>query len=285
MPHNPSSAPMSKPLNSRQQRFVQEYLTDGNASAAARRAGYGGRGNTQGCMLMKSPRVRAAIAAAQALQAAPMTREAAIAALREIAEANVLDYARPGPDGALELDLWRLERDRAGAVKALSVVEQTNPKTGVVTRTVRFELADRAAALARLLPMLSSTTERDARLAAWLKGAESMMEMTAEEFGRFRALWEARTGDGKRGERKREPFNLLLDDFWDGESDRRMTEAQARISETLAAREAEIDAWSATLGQEQEALAEEQQRLDEQARRLARREAEAALRAGERAGA
>ncbi len=134
MPHNPNSAPMSQPLKARQRRFVAEYLTDGNASGAARRAGYSGLGNTQGCMLMKSPRVRAAIEAAQAAQAAPMTREQAIEGLRRIAEANVLDYARPGPGGALELDLWRLSRDRAGAVKELTVVERTDPKSGVVTR-------------------------------------------------------------------------------------------------------------------------------------------------------
>jgi phage terminase small subunit len=196
LPHNPSSAPMDKPLNARQRRFVAEYLLDGNASAAARRAGYSGRANTQGCMLMKSPRVRAAIAATQAARAAPMTREQAIEQLRRIAEANVLDYARTGPDGTVELDMAQLDRDRAGAVKSLTVTEKTDPKTGVVTRTVGFALADRSAALIKLLPMLTSDLTGKAMDKGYAQGVESLLDLEVDEFDRLKAFHEKKVREG-----------------------------------------------------------------------------------------
>ncbi|WGM38567.1 terminase small subunit [Caulobacter sp. NIBR1757] len=188
-----SKAPPGKPLNLMQQRFVHEYLVDEVATAAARRAGYSGkRARWQACDLMNNPRVKAAIAAAKAARDAPWTREMVIEQLRKIASANVLDYARPGADGALELDLWRLERDRAGAVKALSVVEKTDPKSGVVTRTVGFTLADRSAALIKLLPMLESGQVTKAMDRGYAFGVESILELDLGEFARMKAYWAER---------------------------------------------------------------------------------------------
>lgn len=54
-------------LTEKQQRFVDEYLLDLNASAAARRAGYSARtAEWQGPQLLKKTHVSAAISAAQA---------------------------------------------------------------------------------------------------------------------------------------------------------------------------------------------------------------------------
>ncbi|MDB5470424.1 MAG: hypothetical protein JWR84_1984, partial [Caulobacter sp.] len=179
--------PVLKPLRLRQQRFVHEYLVDGNAAAAARRAGYEvKRSKSYGCEMLKKPAVKAAVAAERARRAAPMSRESVMAALRQVAEANVLDYARTGPGGALELDLWRLERDRAGAVKELTVVEQTDPKSGAVTRTVGFKLADRSAALIKLLPMLEARDEAAGLARGRRDGIAAVAALTAEQFGRFR---------------------------------------------------------------------------------------------------
>lgn len=52
-------------MTPKQQRFVEEYLVDLNASAAARRAGYRGDPNTIGPRLLANVGVGAAIAAAQ----------------------------------------------------------------------------------------------------------------------------------------------------------------------------------------------------------------------------
>ena len=56
-------------LTPKQARFVEEYLVDLNATAAARRAGYSNRGhvaNQNGYELLKRPLVQAAISKAQA---------------------------------------------------------------------------------------------------------------------------------------------------------------------------------------------------------------------------
>ncbi len=251
MPHNPSSAPMDKPLNPRQRRFVEEYLVDGVASAAARRAGYSGRGNTQGCMLMKSPRVRAAIASAQEAQAAPMTREQVIEALRRLAEANVLDYARSGPDGVVTLDMARLDRDRAGAVKSLTVTEKTDPTTGVVTRTVAFALADRAAALARLAPMLSSDVATLAMDKGYAEGVQGVLEMEIDEIARLQVFSaeQARQAGYSRVRNGRE-LGRRMHEFWlkerrlDGVGD-----WEPMTDEDYKAMDAEIEAAEARAGQ------------------------------------
>lgn len=55
-------------LNAKQQRFVEEYLVDFNATAAYRRAGYVARGNgaeVNASKLLRNTKVQAAIAAAQ----------------------------------------------------------------------------------------------------------------------------------------------------------------------------------------------------------------------------
>lgn len=193
MTASPSDAVSGKPLTPRQQRFVQEILVDGVVAAAARRAGYSAKASlySQG-QLMKNPRVLAAIAAERARRAAPMTREQAIEGLRQIAEATVLDYARPGPDGALELDLWRLERDRAGPIRELSLVEKTDPASGAVTRTVSFKLADRAAALAKLAPLLTSEATLKALDKGYAEGVESILDLEVGEFTEMKAYWTAK---------------------------------------------------------------------------------------------
>jgi phage terminase small subunit len=59
---------MARPLTARQQRFVEEYLVDCNATAAARRAGY--KDPNKGRQLVTKSNVAAAIAALQAARSA-----------------------------------------------------------------------------------------------------------------------------------------------------------------------------------------------------------------------
>jgi phage terminase small subunit len=47
-----------KPLNTRQERFVMEYIKSGNASLSAELAGYSkASSNDKGCLLLKDPRI------------------------------------------------------------------------------------------------------------------------------------------------------------------------------------------------------------------------------------
>jgi phage terminase small subunit len=58
--------PETKPLTAKQKRFVEEYLIDLNAAAAAVRAGYSEKASSvEGCRLMKKPQIAAAVKAAQ----------------------------------------------------------------------------------------------------------------------------------------------------------------------------------------------------------------------------
>ncbi|HYE47805.1 MAG TPA: terminase small subunit [Caulobacter sp.] len=186
MPQHPApAAPADKPLNLRQQRFVVEYLVDGVAAAAARRAGFSrSQSRWQGTRMLKLARVQAAIAAAREARARPPCRQSVLAELRAIAFANVLDYARPEAGGELVIDLWKLDRDRASAVRELSIVERTDPRTGEMVRTVRFKLADKAAALTRLAAMLADDRRliEDALERGHLDGARDVLDMEPEQF-------------------------------------------------------------------------------------------------------
>jgi phage terminase small subunit len=64
-------APGERPLTDREERFVAEYMTDLNAQAALARAGFNVRYPAQrASKLMNDPRIKAAIAKAQAERAA-----------------------------------------------------------------------------------------------------------------------------------------------------------------------------------------------------------------------
>ncbi len=282
MPASPSDALCDKPLTPRQQRFVQEILVDGVVAAAARRAGYSGKSSLYSCnQLMKNPRVMAAVEAERARRAAPWTRETATRALRQIAEANVLDYARPGPDGTLELDLWRLERDQAGPVKALSVVEKTDPVSGVVTRTVGFTLADRASALMKLASVLESEEDGRAERRGWVQGAEAVAALTPAQLGRFQALWAKRRRRGKGA-----AIDVTLRDFL-GEETLHQRRELAAAEAAVSAREKAMERAEYVLQESWGDLEFHRQRvdvqrdaLDERSQALARAEAELKARGG-----
>lgn len=143
-----------RPLTPQQLRFVQEVRRDGQATPAARRAGYSPRSARWAAYrLMRDPRVRAQLALPRPGQDEAPGEETgawALAELKRLAAGNILDFAIVRPDGALEVDLARLERDRTAAVREVTVVEKTDPG-GAVTRVTRLKLADKSLALARLL--------------------------------------------------------------------------------------------------------------------------------------
>ena len=140
----------TRPLTPLQLRFVQEYRLDGRAAAAARRAGYSTRSaRWSGFKLLRDPRVQNLLTHPD--KRAMANREyAAMEELTQLAFANVLDFAVVRPDGALEVDLTRLERDRAAAIREVTLIEKTAPD-GATTRVTRLRLADKSLALTRLL--------------------------------------------------------------------------------------------------------------------------------------
>ena len=108
-----------KALNDRQRRFVEEYVVDMNASAAAVRAGYSKKSSGLYSTMMSNRAVVAAVEDALARKRARSEVDAdrVLAELARVAFANVLDFV--GADG--RVDLTGLSRDAGAAVSRVSV--------------------------------------------------------------------------------------------------------------------------------------------------------------------
>lgn len=186
----------AKRLTHRQERFIEEYLIDGVAGAAAKRAGYSARSAyATGCTLLTQPHVQAALKAARGRAVRdPLEEETALEELARLAYANLLDYAVVGADGGFELDVRRLDRKAATAIKEVVIEERPAGPDGGVRRTVRFKLADKQQALVRLIGV-PRKSQRD-HLASFEDGKDAgrneVLDMTEGEVRRLRADRERR---------------------------------------------------------------------------------------------
>lgn len=162
------STPMAEhPLTGKQQLFVAEYLADLNATRAAIRAGYSGsNASTTGWRNLRNPKIRAAIAEAQAprLAGLDMDAEAVIAELAKIARASVLDYMRVGEDGEATVDLGRLSQDNAGAIANVTVdhFKRARGDDKSQIRRIRISFHNKIAALQALAKHFELLRERAA---------------------------------------------------------------------------------------------------------------------------
>ncbi len=110
-------------MTPRQQRFVEEYLVDLNATRAAKRAGYSAKSaSTRGYRLLRNPAVAAAVAKAQDKRAA-RTRVSADRVVTELAKVAFGDPRRLlswGPDGVVLRDSSELTEAEAALVSEVS---------------------------------------------------------------------------------------------------------------------------------------------------------------------
>lgn len=114
-------------LNEKQNRFVQEYLIDLNATAAAKRAGYSEKtAYSQGQRLLKNVEVQAALQDAVALREkrTSITQDKVLTELARIAFANGTDYARVvhNKQGLAAVDLTdtdALDDDKKAAISCI----------------------------------------------------------------------------------------------------------------------------------------------------------------------
>src|SRR5947208_2034573 len=111
-----------KPLTPRQQRFVEEYMVDLNATAAAVRAGFKHQDRSYN-KLLRFPHVKAAVdeALAEKRRAAEIEAEDIVAELSRMAFANMLDFVSFKDKGAPEIDLEAVTRDAGAAIQRLTV--------------------------------------------------------------------------------------------------------------------------------------------------------------------
>ena len=131
-------------LTPKQQRFVEEYLIDLNATQAAIRAGYSEKtAYSQGERLLRNVEVAAAVAEAKAARSerTEVTQDAVLKELALIGFANAGDYFDWGPAGVKLKGKADLTAEQQAVVAEVS--ETVTEKGG----TIRLKLHDKRAAL------------------------------------------------------------------------------------------------------------------------------------------
>ena len=154
-------------MDDKQQRFVEEYLVDLNATQAAIRAGYSAKtAYAQGSRLLRNVRVAAAIREAKAARSerTQITADMVVKELAKLAFSNMANYMKVGPDGDPYLNFGALTRDQAAALIEVTVDDFTDGRgeDAREVRRVRFKLADKRASLVdigRHLGMFSEKQE------------------------------------------------------------------------------------------------------------------------------
>jgi phage terminase small subunit len=149
-------AAASAALSPRQQRFVDEYLIDRNATAAYKRAGYAHTGAAAGAArLLAKVKVREAVDArlAEAAEKSGLTIERV---QRAIAQRCFGDIRKAFDEHGNLLPIHQLDEDTAMAIDAFDITESGGGERPIVL-TKKLKFADKTAALtlaARHLGML-----------------------------------------------------------------------------------------------------------------------------------
>lgn len=152
-------------MTPRQQRFVEEYLVDLNATQAAIRAGYSERtARSVGSENLTKPDIRAAIESKRAELSARhnVTLDRIVGELAKIGFANMADYMRATAGGDPYLDFASLSRDQAAALAEVTVEDFCDGRGEDArdVRRVKFKLWDKRAALVDLGKHLGMFVER-----------------------------------------------------------------------------------------------------------------------------
>jgi phage terminase small subunit len=154
--------PMPLTLPPRQQLFVDEYLVDLDARAAARRAGYSRAGQSYPQRLMRHPPIARAIAAAMKARAlrTGITRERVLEEYARIAFADWRKLADWGPQGAAIKDTAALAEEAAAAVAMIA-----EAKAAADAGQLRLKTFDKLKALEALIRLLDAGSRADAAFA------------------------------------------------------------------------------------------------------------------------
>ena len=145
-------------LTPKQQRFIEEYLTDLNATQAAIRAGYSVKtADVQGPRLLGNVGVQQAITKAQERRAkrTEVNQDRVILELARLGFSKMDDYTEWGPDGVTLKASDELSED---AVRAIVEVSETVTAQG--GRTIRFKLHEKKGALDTLAKHLGLLIDR-----------------------------------------------------------------------------------------------------------------------------
>lgn len=161
-------------LNAKQQRFVEEYLLDLNAAAAARRAGYSERtADRIGYENLRKPEIQTAIQAAMQ-ERSQETGITAARVLKELARIAFIDSRALftwGPDGVTLKPSSELSEDAAAAVAEVS---QTITTGG---GSIKLKLHSKLPAIEMLGRHLAMWTDRKPEGGAGIEVAEELVSV------------------------------------------------------------------------------------------------------------
>lgn len=152
-------------LTPKQQRFVDEYLIDLNATQAAIRAGYSEKtARSIGEENLTKPDIQKAIQEARARLSirTEITQDAVLKELAKLGFANMMDYMSIDKNGDPFVDFSALTRDQAAAISEV-VIEEYKEGGGDDAREVKrvkFKLMDKRAALVDIGKHLGMFVER-----------------------------------------------------------------------------------------------------------------------------
>jgi phage terminase small subunit len=130
-------------LTQKQQRFVEEYLIDLNATQAAIRAGYSkNSASEQAYDLLRKPQIEAAVAEQRAKQSERCRVKAddVIAELVKIGFANLADYYSATEDGTPYLDMTTIPRERWAAIKRIKTKRYAESKAEDALTIIETEI-------------------------------------------------------------------------------------------------------------------------------------------------
>jgi phage terminase small subunit len=132
----------TKPLSPRHERFVQEFLKDGNATQAYIRAGYSPRGAQQSAArLLRDPRIEDAIAAGRArlAQALEVDVQRIAQEYAKIAFASVDDFVSTDENGRLRIDLEKANQAQRAGIVELRVDDHSKQQQTVTLKLGKLQ--------------------------------------------------------------------------------------------------------------------------------------------------
>lgn len=155
---------MSK-INLKQQRFVAEYLIDGNATAAYMRSGYQATKSSataNAAKLLTNPNIRAEIEKGQRkmLDRLELTAERV---LQEVARIAFFDPRKMFDATGIPIPLYMLDTDTACAIAGMEVLEAfdgSGKDRILVGHIKKYKIADKNTALGNALKVLGLLREK-----------------------------------------------------------------------------------------------------------------------------
>lgn len=146
-------------LNDKQQRFVDEYLKDLNATQAAIRAGYSAnRADSMGYENLRKPEIADAIAESMKARSA-RTGITQDRVLQELARIAFFDPRKMFHGDGSPKAIHELDDDTAAAVSGLDVVNIGNSDVGI-GQVLKYKVADKGAALANAMRHLGMFNDK-----------------------------------------------------------------------------------------------------------------------------